>query len=310
MGTLTVVNMRDVLKNAKVLAYSNLSRRIATQKAANPGTRAWAAMLYSNGSGTSGALSFMNSAHGQHSTSYFSKQAYRDKVRSILMVGAFNDHPGGNILCDCGEQYNNPLHSLVCNNNAPSFTRRHTACRDALISVIKSVLPNARVEKEKVVGMRLLRSEGGLAPKQIKVICDIKLQNGPVDNTIDLMIVEPSCDHYCENKPGRNIPRSCEVVNAAAVIGEKFKTNHYGKVRIINGVPGRINLNNFVPFVIESSGRLGPKALEFLTLICGTETYKRSKFIKDISLICARFYGSVLTKSRGPIPVQPQNGVV
>jgi hypothetical protein len=49
---------------------------------------------------------------------------------------------------------------------------------------------------------------------------------------------------------------------------------------------------------------------EFLTLICGTETYKRSRFIKDISLICARLYGSVLMKSWGPIPVQLQNGVV
>jgi hypothetical protein len=69
-------------------------------------------------------------------------------------------------------------------------------------------------------------------------------------------------------------------------------------------------MDNFVPFVIESSGRLGPKALEFLTLICGTDTYKKSKFIKDISLICARYYGNVLMKSRVPIPVQPQNGVV
>jgi hypothetical protein len=131
-----------------------------------------------------------------------------------------------------------------------------------------------------------------------------------MENIIDLMVVEPSCDHYCEDKPGRIVPRSCEVVNAAASIGEKYKISHYGKVRIINNLPGRLNLNNFVPFVIESSGRLGPKSLELLTLICGTETYKRSRFIKDISLICARFYGSVLMKSRGPILVQLQNGVV
>jgi hypothetical protein len=178
------------------------------------------------------------------------------------------------------------------------------------MTLIKSVLPNARVEKEKVVGKRLLRNQEGVAPKEIKVICDIRVQNGPVENIIDLMVIEPSGDHYCQDKPGRNIPRSCEVVNAAASIGEKLKFSHYGKVRIINDVPGLINLNNFVPFVIESSGRLGPKALEFLTLICGTQTYKRSKFIKDISLICARFYGIVLMKSRGPFPVQLQNGVV
>jgi hypothetical protein len=172
------------------------------------------------------------------------------------------------------------------------------------------VLPNAKVEKEKVVGKRLLRSEEGVAPKEIKVIYDIRVQNGPMGNIIDLMVVEPSSDHYCEDKPGRNVPRSCEVVNAAASIGEKFKLRHYGRVRIINDVPGQVNLYNFVPFVIELSGRLGPKTLEFLTLICETETYKRSRFIKDISLLCARFYGSALMKLRGPIPVQPQNGVV
>jgi hypothetical protein len=151
-----------------------------------------------------------------------------------------------------------------------------------------------------LVGKRLLRSEEGVALKEIKVICGIRVQNG--ENITDLMVVESSCDHYCQDKPGRIIPRSCEVVNAAASIGEKYKICHYGKVRIINDLPGRL--------VIESSGRLGPKALEYLTLICGTETYKRSRFIKDISLLCARFYGSVLMKSRGPIPVQLQNGVV
>jgi len=153
------------------------------------------------------------------------------------------------------------------------------------------MLPIARVEKEKVVGKikRLLRNEEGMAPKEIKVICNIRVQNGPVESVIDLMVVEPFRYHYCQDKAGRIIPRSCETVNVAASIGDKFEISHYGKVRIINDVPGRLNFNNFVPFVIELSGRLEPKALEFLTLICGTETYKRSKFIKDISLICACF---------------------
>ncbi len=42
------------------------------------------------------------------------------------------------------------------------------------------MLPNAKVEKEKVVGKRLLRSEEGVAPKEIKVICDIRVQKGPI----------------------------------------------------------------------------------------------------------------------------------
>jgi hypothetical protein len=106
---------------------------------------------------------------------------------------------------------------------------------------------------------------------------------------IDVKVIEPSCKLYCEVVPGRNIPWSNEIVNVAASIGEKSKRSHYAKVSIIKDIPGRLNMDNFVPFVIESSGRLGPKALELLTLIFGIETYKESKLIKDISLICARF---------------------
>jgi hypothetical protein len=185
MAILTVVNIRSVLKTAKDKAYSNLTKRIAARKSANLRTWGWAAVLINNGSGTSGALSFMNSANGQHTTGYCDRQAYRDKIRAIMMIGPFNNHTGEVIPCLCGENYDVALHALICNNNAPDFTRPHTACWNALFSLIKSVLPNARVEKEKVVGKRLLRSDEGVAPKEIKVICDIRVQNGPMENIID-----------------------------------------------------------------------------------------------------------------------------
>jgi hypothetical protein len=94
MATLTVVNISGVLKTAKDKAYSNLAKRIAAQKSANLRTRGWAAMLISNGSGTSGALSFMNSANRQHTSGYVGKQAYRDEIRAIMMIGPFNNHTG------------------------------------------------------------------------------------------------------------------------------------------------------------------------------------------------------------------------
>jgi hypothetical protein len=54
------------------------------------------------------------------------------------------------------------------------------------------VLPNARVEKDKVVGKRFLRNEERMAPKDIKVINDIRVQYSPVESVIDLKVVEPS----------------------------------------------------------------------------------------------------------------------
>jgi hypothetical protein len=127
MATLTVVNIRSVLKTAKDKAYSNLAKRIAAQKSANLRTRGWAAMLISNGSGTSGALSFINSSNGQHTAGYFGRQAYRGRIWAVTIIGPFNNHTGEVIPCLCGENYNVPLHALTCNNNAPNFTRRHTA---------------------------------------------------------------------------------------------------------------------------------------------------------------------------------------
>ena len=42
-----------------------------------------------------------------------------------------------------------------------------------------------------------------------------------------------------------------------------------------------------IPFVVETSGRLGPSAFGLLQRICGTRTYLRSRFISNISMICA-----------------------
>jgi hypothetical protein len=45
------------------------------------------------------------------------------------------------------------------------------------------------------------------------------------------------------------------------------------------------------PFVIEASGRLGPAAISFLRRICPTQTFLRTHFLHEISLICARALG-------------------
>jgi hypothetical protein len=288
LGTLTAANASNVLNFAKNQAYSNLAKNIATQNALILGRRAWAAMFISNGSGTSAASSFTRVMNGLITTGYFPRQAYIDKIRSFMMIGPIN-YPMGEVnRCSCGEDISGPLYALSCRVYAPDATRRHTAVNNLLVALIKSLLLAANVQKEKVVGKRVQQIGGG-ALKQIKVICDILVQNGSVQIIVDVLLVEPSAKTCCEVISRRNSPRSSEFVNIAASLGEKSKRSHYAKVSIINDIPGQLNMDNFVPFVIESSGRLGPKAVEFIALICGTDTYKKSRFIKDISLICARY---------------------
>ena len=66
----------------------------------------------------------------------------------------------------------------------------------------------------------------------------------------------------------------------------------------VNGIADRIPAESVIPFVIESTGRLGPAAFSFLNKICGTQTFKRSRFISEIALLCARYTGKMLVASR------------
>jgi hypothetical protein len=61
-------------------------------------------------------------------------KTYRDKVRCILVVGAYNYHLGRMIRCVCGIDHNNPLLCSTCDENARIVTRHHTAVRNDLIS--------------------------------------------------------------------------------------------------------------------------------------------------------------------------------
>ena len=89
--------------------------------------------------------------------------------------------------------------------------------------------------------------------------------------------MDPGCHHYIERY------RSNEVPDAAAKTMESTKRNHYGAVKDPLPLPSA----SIIPFVLETSERLGPSALEFIQRISGTHTYLRSQFSKEINFICA-----------------------
>ena len=105
---------------------------------------------------------------------------------------------------------------------------------------------------------------------------------------IDVSVVDPGCHHYIERY------RSNEVPDAAAKAMETTKRNDYSTVKDPLPLPPA----SIIPFVLETSGRLGPSALGFIQRISGAHTYLRSQFFKEINFICAIYSGRMLEATR------------
>jgi hypothetical protein len=83
------------------------------------------------------------------------------------------------------------------------------------------------------------------------------------------------------------------TLDGAALRKEVFKCRHYATVAPPHTHPP----NSVIPFVLEASGRLGPSAFDFLHRICPTQTYLRTRFLHDVSFICARTASRILRTS-------------
>jgi hypothetical protein len=153
-----------------------------------------------------------------------------------------------------------------------------------LFSLIKKRFPQAPIWKEKEVG------ETGPIHGAIKAVrADIVVTLGARTFYIDVSTIDPGCE-TCLHHP----INSATTQDASARSRETHKRKHYARVI----TPAPLPAESIIPFVIESSGRLGPSALSFLFTICGTQTFLRSKFISAISTLCARYIGKTLKATR------------
>ena len=238
------------------------------------------------------------------------QQGFADVVRAILGYGAYNTNSSIPIHCAGGHIFTteeDPLHGNHCCKNGPEWTKRHTNIERLLFPLIKACRPEAIVTMETKVGQRIVNkrlANGQIEPVITDVYCDILVKDGPDTYILDILVVDPSAPFY--NITTNNRPRAFETVNAAAITGEIKKRRHYNRVSL----PAPIPPDSVIPFVIEATGRLGPSALAYLFKICSTQTFRRSQFIKSVSLICARYTGQFIKTSRDPIHANPQNGVL
>ena len=64
-----------------------------------------------------------------------------------------------------------------------------------------------------------------------------------------------------------------------------MKKVHFNKVT----TPARLQAGAVIPFVIETTGRLGPAAISFIFSIGGTHTLLRSGYLDSVVMLCNRY---------------------
>jgi hypothetical protein len=287
MLSLANPSARGTLSTAMSLAYTQKSKQILSHLADSTMSQQKAAWMRSSSVSSN---AFIYSTIGLGAEGYFSSDEFRCAARARLGEGPSNDLPGIIRVCACSKTYEaaaNSLHGLSCALNRGPRNIRHDQIRNRLYQLIKRLNPGIlppRLSMEFDVGSYTIGGEGLRT-----VRTDIMFIKGAETLYIDIAIIDPAADEY--QKP----PTSSHLrQDGAASKYEQTKRQHYGRVN----TPASLPASSVIPFVIEASGRLGPSALLFLHSVCGTQTFLRSSFLNDISIICARTAGKMLKMTR------------
>ena len=239
----------------------------------------------------------MDSTVGIAANKYFTKEEFRCVARSKIGVGPTNQDPELFQVCLCQKNYKvgeNPYHGAHCHMNKGLRNRRHTDIRDRLATLLRHVYqpPQGALTLEPIMGRTALAR----GAKEVKA--DISLVRAAETLVIDVSIVDPGADQYLLTPYF-----SFREQDGAAKSMEAHKASHYRSVV----TPHLIPEGSVIPFVVEASGRLGPSALGFLQRVCGTRTHLRSRFIADVSMICAISLGKSLEATRERFRIREQN---
>jgi hypothetical protein len=150
---------------------------------------------------------------------------------------------------------------MGCNKTTKLRVWRHHSIRDRMEESIKSMDPHCDIGSDIAVGHRMT-PDG-----PVEVITNGPVEVGPDSYIIDFFVTNPSSKLLNINGLW-----AYEVTNGAALQAEKLKRQHYATVYPL------IHPRRVIPFAIKATGRLGPSALAFLFKICGTHSFRCSKF--------------------------------
>jgi hypothetical protein len=291
-----------ILWKGKDMAQKYKSELLIAELGAEEKTRQHAAALLSK-NGSAGSRYLLNGV-AKGVENYFPRGDFIQVMRHHLgqqvtnNEPTFRKRPQGGLVYDTAS---NPSEPLVDIFNKPLATLRHTRVTDALLAAIRRMNPGNYAEPEKEVGSCVTVNENG--PDRIApVIGDIVWLKGAEKIIVEVSVIVPEANSYMTRW------NTYLTQDAASEHTETLKRVKYAKVNSINGVNATIPADSVVPFVLESSGRLGPAAFSFINRVFETQTYRRSHLITEIALICAKINGKMLTASRDRYITQALTG--
>lgn len=285
LASMTHANCRISLSTAVKTALAKQADLYHTSLCAFPETRQIAAWFLSS---SVSSTSFISSTTGIDAAGYFPSADFVCAVRAFLGYGHSNALSQVPTRCSCNRNVcpsTEPLHAAHCTTNRAIFTHRHNDIRDCFGRLLRKMFPNNLVTMEKTIG----KTAPDVLGVAHDVIADITLDLGPEIIVIDFAVVSPGAALYMDYPTESPVNQ-----DGAATNMERKKRTKYRNVAPPSTPPSA----SVIPFVIEASGRLGPAAISFLLRICPTQTFLRTKFLNEVSLICARAVGKTLRMAR------------
>lgn len=283
METLTEKTCSAVLgtgmRKAQKRIYTNMHTELLT--AGHFSKAAWFL------SAATSSTAYLLSTAGMEYEGYFGAAEFRCAGRNTLGFGPLDATPGERKKCHCGYEYTlleEPFHGMSCANTKGYRTKRHNEIRDLLFKLVKKRYPAVTPQQ-----LQVEANVGQYAGGERGVRADITWVHEAEKLIIDIMVIDPGCQTYVKHPV-----LSFQSNERAAVWAENIKRNHYSKVVI----PAKLNAHSVIPFIVEASGRLGPAALAFLNRVCGTQSFVKSTFLREISMITARYTGRMLKATR------------
>lgn len=197
-------------------------------------------------------LSRLHSVRHQVSTAWLNalptsepRKLSDDTVRLGLqfMLGAPTVAPGTSFQCMCNKTVSCSHHAMTCPQLANLRTKRHNLVQQSVRSVICAAGWATSMEPKEGPMKRLLPGDAGYGKRG-----DILAARLDEILNVDISITHPAADSYCK--------AAARQTGAAAAERDQRKVQHHAA----DGTPGY----TFIPFSIETYGKLGKPASELL----------------------------------------------
>ena len=211
----------------------------------------------------------------------FTEVEFREALRCRLLCPFEPSLGRPTVLCSCSTRIVptdlvlDPTHPSTCSANKGLVIARHDEVRNLLAKFLKRIHPQSNIVLEP--------DENGPADhyRRPDILAEI---DGKVF-AIDVSIAEPAS---ARAQSHHEFP-STITPDGAALQAESRKFADYRET---------VYNNTLVPFILESTGRLGPSAKTFLDRISGQDFTSRSYFLLELSIVLARSAGKLCTSTR------------